>query len=217
MNSQNILAEDLEAVISQASVTLKEVKDLTEYQDQKSSRLLTIITFLSALGGALFTRFASQYPFGDYIYWRGLSGWALVIILCYLAFSAFVLLAICGAIVIFHATRTRFKWPSIPEAGNGGTPSRAKSRLFYEGILSVAPSTWAREFINQNCEQRTLMTEKAIKFKYAKDYITEGYLVAAKVADKLRYMTPGQDLLLHALRALLLWVLLLAVISIFKP
>src|SRR3546814_8657086 len=42
--------------------TLDEVKSLTEYQDQKETRLLTIITFLSALSSILFARFVASHP-----------------------------------------------------------------------------------------------------------------------------------------------------------
>src|SRR3546814_2919829 len=42
--------------------TLDEVKSLTEYQDQKATRLLTIITFLSALSSILFARFVASHP-----------------------------------------------------------------------------------------------------------------------------------------------------------
>src|SRR5262245_15970721 len=44
-----------------ARASLNEVKTLTEYEDGKVSRLLTIIAFLSAVVGAVFTRFAGDY------------------------------------------------------------------------------------------------------------------------------------------------------------
>jgi hypothetical protein len=43
--------------------------------------------------------------------------------------------------------------------------------------------------------------------EYFKNHTTESYLVAAKVADKLRYLMPAQEILAWSLRMLLLWIL----------
>ena len=40
--------------------------------------------------------------------------------------------------------------------------------------------------------------------------MSEAYLIAAKTADKLRYLQPAQSLLSYALRCLMVYVLLLA-------
>src|ERR1700751_2002198 len=53
---------ELDAGLEQARASLDEVKGLTDYQDGKATRLLTIITFLSALSGVLFGRLADSYP-----------------------------------------------------------------------------------------------------------------------------------------------------------
>jgi hypothetical protein len=206
----------LDAIVSLASTSLKEVKDLTEYQDQKASRLLTLISFFSALAGALFVRFATNYPFNAYLYGPSLNPKAVIVMATYISFAIFVLLALCGALVLFYATRTRFKWPSVAQGVSATTPPRVRSRLFYNGILAVTPSVWARQFTQRDLEldEPILAGSTEMKFEFAKDYILESYLVAAKVADKLRYMTPGQDLLFYSLKALLLWVVFLGLASI---
>ncbi|WP_434733004.1 hypothetical protein NL154_16525 [Rhizobium sp. YTUHZ044] len=54
--------DSIEAPLKLARQSLDEVKALTDYQDGKATRLLTIITFLSAFSGVLFNRFSDTYP-----------------------------------------------------------------------------------------------------------------------------------------------------------
>jgi hypothetical protein len=49
--------------LKQARESLDEVKALTEYEDQKATRLLTIVTIFVALAGFIFTRLADLYPY----------------------------------------------------------------------------------------------------------------------------------------------------------
>lgn len=132
----------------------------------------------------------------------------------YVSFAAFVLLAVCGALVIFHATRTHFKYPKSDGLPNGNRgPS---SVLFYAGIVGTKPDDWARTFLTPEVEPVSWDSE--IRARYVRNYIVESYLVAAKVADKLRYLQPGQNLLLWSIRALFAFVLSLAcVIGFVSP
>ncbi|APG86989.1 hypothetical protein SAMCCGM7_pB0274 (plasmid) [Sinorhizobium americanum CCGM7] len=50
---------------------------------------------------------------------------------------------------------------------------------------------------------------------YLKNYITEAYLVATKVADKLRYLEPAQQLQSWAIKALIFWLIALSVTFVF--
>jgi hypothetical protein len=55
--------EAMDRVHDAARASLNEVKALTEYEDGKVSRLLTVVAFLSAVVAAVFTRrFASAMP-----------------------------------------------------------------------------------------------------------------------------------------------------------
>src|SRR5882762_10212300 len=134
--------EALVAIVEKARESLNEVKDLTEYQDAKIVRLLTVIAFLSALAGALFSRFADAHPlidhltnlFGDAKTLRTRVGASLVL-LSYLAFSIYVLSAISGALISYHAIRTRFKWLSEARAEVDNRAAEPRSCLFFEGIL----------------------------------------------------------------------------------
>lgn len=56
-----------------------------------------------------------------------------------------------------------------------------------------------------------------LRQRYLQHLVSETYLVAAKAADKLRYLEPAQSLLAYSLRFLFIWLLLLASLSIFAP
>jgi hypothetical protein len=86
--------------------------------------------------------------------------------------------------------RTRFVWPSGDEADKAQVPSF----LFYQGIIRATPEAWGAAFEG---DKTALLNE------YYKNYVTEAYLVAAKVADKLRYLASAETLLLGAIRVLL--------------
>lgn len=204
-------ADDLEDAIKLARQSLDESKDQTEYQDQKATRLLTVTTFLTALSGALFTRFNDAYPLGSV--WDR-SWWEIgLLLLGYGVFGLFLLSALAGALVTFHATRTRFKYPKQESAArDAGDP---KSRLFYSGIISIRPRAWAGAFVGAPAavgDPPTLRED--IAQSYYRDLVGEAYLVAAKTADKLRYLEPAQSLLSLSLKCLLIWLVLLPVIAV---
>jgi hypothetical protein len=166
---------ELDAVIRHARETLDEVKALTDYQDGKATRLLTIITFLSALAGVLFGKFVDLYPLHAVVASGGGEWWQQgLVFLTYLAFAVFALLAVCGAMVTFHAIRVRFRYPKT------GQGSRAKSFLFYSGILGGQPGEWAASYMDAD---RTKLAAD-IRVRYLQNYVVESYLIAAKVADK---------------------------------
>jgi hypothetical protein len=200
---------ELDAALDRARESLDEVKGLTDYQDGKATRLLTIITFLSALSGVLFARLAESYPLHVAIGRAGTGWWSTsLVVASYLAFAAFVLLAICGALVTFHAIRTRFRYPDTRQ------PGRNKSYLFYRSILEVSPDQWASSFLSAG--DRTKLTPD-LKLRYFRNYVVESYLVAAKVADKLRYLEPAQALQHLAIRVLLIWLVLYALTLAMVP
>ncbi|WP_162917606.1 hypothetical protein [Dongia deserti] len=190
--------------------SLDEVKELTEYQDQKATRLLTIITFLSALSGILFARFFESYPLHASLAHADLTVAArALIVTSYALFAMFAFLAICGALVVFHATRTQFRYPDT----TAGARERTNSYLFYKSIIEVAPEAWARSFVDANGEQ----VAPDLQLRYLRNYIVESYLVAAKVAEKLRYLQPAQMILSWSIRVLLLWLISLGATIALVP
>lgn len=194
---------DAKPYIDLAKNSLDEVKQLTEYQDQKASRLLTIIAFLTAAAGAIFPKITETYPYHHYADLP--LGPDSLVLLLYWGFFAFVVLVVSGALVTFHATQTRFVWPK----GNSDSASeeKVKSFLFFRSILTTKPEVWGKAFCNDSNA-----TEPSVSMlsDYYKNYIVEAYLVACKVGDKLRYLGPAQNILLFAIRVLLLWILILA-------
>src|SRR3546814_14321 len=120
--------------------TLDEVKSLTEYQDQKATRLLTIITFLSALSSILFARFVASHPLHANFAQSSVGDYSLLlVVVTYSLFGIFAFLAISGALIVFHATHTQFRYPD----NQAGVRERASSFLFYKSIIEVPPEAWA--------------------------------------------------------------------------
>ena len=201
--------DELDDVLGHARETLDEVKALTDYQDGKATRLLTIIAFLSALAGVLFGKLADLYPLHVWVARAEVTWWHLALIcVAYIGFAIFALLAVCGAMVTFHALRARFRYPKTSRDG------RANSFLFFREILGVPPGDWARSYVAP--DDRTKLAGD-IKLRYFHNYVTESYLIAAKVADKVRYLVPAQSLLASATRTLVLWLLVSGFVFALVP
>lgn len=196
LNDWTIPNDALDRAHEGAKASLAEVKALTEYEDGKVSRLLTIIAFLSAVVGAVFTRFVVDFP------WPGFdapktSSLSALIVGAYIAFFVYVLLVTTSVLVILKAVKPQF---NVPKTWTGSSrPGLPPSMLFYARILDVNAPTWGDAFIK-------LATDKGdnLKAYYTKCYIAESYLVAGKVAEKLRLLSPGVGMLRAAM-----WVLLL--------
>jgi len=199
--------------LSRTRESLDEVKALTEYEDEKATRILTIVTIFGALAGLIFTRIADQYPLLRVVtLWGRWNFQTLLVIANYALFGMFVLFTVSGALVIFHATRVRFKYPSLPTPG--GVPAPVKSHLFFKEILQVTPQSWARAFLSRGAPGQV---SGDIGTEYFKNHIVESYLIAAKVGDKLRYLMPAQSILAWAMRILLVWLAVYAVTLVVVP
>jgi hypothetical protein len=201
---------DLDKAIEFAKASLNEAKAQTEYQDQKATRLLTVTTFLSALSAGLYAAFTTAHPVSA-IADNGQFAEILQIV-AHLAFLAFVLAVLGGMLITFHATRTQFKYPesATVERQDGLT----RSFLFFREIVGVTPAAWANSFVTPATTAKGKPALRAdLKVEYLKNYVNEAYLIAAKTADKLRFLEPAQSLLAWALRCLLLFVALIAVIN----
>lgn len=212
----------IDDAIKLALASLEESKKQTEYQDNKASRLLTVTSFVSALSGVLLATFADRYPLDQLTVQANPSHWLLIA--GYVAFLLFTLIALCGALVTFHATRTRFKY--TPDKPIEDETSAAKSMLFYKGIAGTGPIGWADSYVTAQRQasvagQSAVVTAAAIrddlKVIYFRHYVIEAYLVAAKTADKLRYLAPAQALLAWALRLLIGFVILFALSVAYVP
>uniref|UniRef100_E1T3W7 Uncharacterized protein n=1 Tax=Burkholderia sp. (strain CCGE1003) TaxID=640512 RepID=E1T3W7_BURSG len=198
------------AQLALAQASLSEVKELTEYQDQKSNRLLTIVAFLTAAAGALFAKFFDAYPLIDGNRVMVLEG---AIAANYLVFALFLFFVACGALVTFHATLTRFVWDD-QTADDSKLYDVALSYLFYKSIIQTSPVAWSRAFVGDSSKP---VTEQTLRNQYYKNYIIESYLVAAKFGDKLRFLEPAQRLLQWAIRFLIVWLLSVFIVVAIVP
>jgi hypothetical protein len=200
----------LDAELKLARESLDEVTAQTDYQDGKATRLLTIVTFMSAFSGLAFNRLADGYPVSTITWtehWPSMN--SVLVLLSYALFAAFALLATAGALVTFHAIRTRFRYPR--EAAKYKKPS---SMLFWMGISRTQPERWGKAFINPN-DPKEISAD--LKAEYIKNYIAETYLIAAKVADKVRFLEPAQRIQSLAIKALFLWIIVTALVFSFVP
>jgi hypothetical protein len=144
LNGWSIPPDALDRVHEGAKASLAEVKALTEYEDGKASRLLTIAAFLSAAVAAVFSRFATDYP------WPGFGAFdtdrlSALTMATYAAFFAYVLLVTVSVLIILSAVKPRFNVPKTWTAGSKA--DRPPSMLFYKGILDVTAPTWGEAFI----------------------------------------------------------------------
>lgn len=200
----------LQALLERSRESLDEVKAQTEYQDQKAVRLLTVATLFVALAGVLINAFAQTHTLrfipGGEIDWR-----QVLALPVYIGFAAFGLTVIAGALVTFHATQTRFRY----DEGTAIKSGAPMSQIFFRGIIQADPALWARSF-TEKVGSATLPA-KDLSLRYAKNYILESYLVAAKAADKLRYLEASQAILAFSLKVLLVWLVILAVIWVVHP
>lgn len=208
-------SEELDAAIDLAKQSLAEVKAQTEYQDQKATRLLTVTTFLSALSGALFIRFEDAYPIETI---RVQSFGAAALISGYVAFAAFIIASLSGALVTFYATRSRFKYP--PYQTTEEQDKDPESLLFFGGLIRSRPRAWIKGWVARGADDDlgdNATIRDDLKQRYFQHLVGETYLVAAKTADKLRYLEPAQNILAISLRCLFVWLILLMVIAAFVP
>jgi hypothetical protein len=207
----------VEKAIDFARQSLDEVKEQTEYQDQKATRLLTVTTFLSAFAGAVFLRFSEAYPLSTLFESSVITG--ILAFFSYALFGLFVLFAVCGALIAFHATRTRFKYTDSELVAKDKSP---KSRLFFRGIAGVTPEAWGKAYVGSKIDEAkgdaaVWSVNSSLAQDYLRDLVGETYLVACKTADKLRILDPAQRFLASSLRFLLGWLISLALLLAIPP
>lgn len=197
--------------IELARGSFDEVKALTEYQDQKTARLLTIIAFLTAAAAAVFAKVLDLYPLHQMLD-TGNTVFGVLTSFAYAIFILFLLFVAMGALVSFHAMQTRFLWDKnlIVQA----TGSRIKSHLFFQEIIAASPEAWASSFLDS--QDKTKVNAR-LSQEYFKNYIAEAYVIAAKVADKVVCLQSAQSLLLHSIRLLVAWIVSLSLVIAFVP
>ncbi|MBY5324339.1 hypothetical protein HFN11_29190 [Rhizobium leguminosarum] len=200
----------LDDALKLARESINEVTKHTDYQDGKATRLLTILTFMSAFSGLLFNRLADGYPLSAALAWNGTQQIiaSVLVIASYSLFAAFALLATSGALVTFHAIRSRFRYPRSASAEHPG------SLVFWMPISWTQPKSWAQAFVDPDSKSKIAPN---LKVKYLRNYVVETYLIGVKVADKVRFLEPAQRLQSSAIKALFFWIIATALVFVFVP
>ena len=171
-----------QAVHDLALASLGQVKGSSEYDDARA--LLTIVAFLTALAGAVFNRFSSTYELPR---WQQIAAnfdnlWPA---LTYALFGAYAVLVAVSAFVIFGAMK-----PTMFGQSSGRRRQAARDSLtFHAQLLETHPRIWGQSFIELASDDRS--SADRLTAQYAKQYILETYLVAEKIALKLRKAAPA--------------------------
>lgn len=165
-----------------ALASLKQVKGSTEYDDARA--LLTIVAFLTALAGAVFNRFSSTY---DLPRWQQIiTHWEFLwSAMTYALFGAYAVLVAISAFVIFGAMKPTIFGHSN-ERAHAASPD---SMTFHAQLLDTHPRIWGQSFIELTGDNQS--NADRLTAQYAKQYIVETYVVAEKIALKLRKAAPA--------------------------
>lgn len=204
----NQTTDTLEALRDRYRESLNEAKEQTEYQDQKAARLLTVVSIFAAIGGVIFGKFIDYYPPKvDY------GPAETLVVTSFLAFGLFLLLALTGAMVIFHASRTRYRWEAKPAMAG----AIVKSRLFYMPISKTRADVWADAVQKYLPPAPGKVPAVRIEADYLRDSVMESYLIACKANDKVRYLRPAQNFLSLSTKFFLGFLVLAAVTLALVP
>jgi len=184
--------------------SLDEVKEQTEYQDQKAGRLLTVVSIFAAIGGVIIGKFVEYFP--------PKAPFPLVdhtlVLASYAVFGLFLGTALTGAMVIFHASRTRYRY----ENRSAIAKDEVNSRLFYMPISKTTPAAWVTRFETYlPTKKRDQVGGARLQADYLRDCVLEAYLIACKANDKVRYLRPAQDLLSTSTKLFLTWLVVAGV------
>lgn len=171
-----------QAVHDMALAGLNQVKGSTEYDDARA--LLTIVAFLTALAGAVFTRFSSTYELPR---WNEIAGnsdylWPS---LTYAMFGAYAVIVALSAYVIFGAMKPTAEQPYRLRRHNR-TP---QVQNFHGRIAGTQPQAWGQTFVELTGDGAP--GSDTLTAHYAKHYILETYLLAAKIELKLKKAAPA--------------------------
>ena len=157
--------------------SLETVTHLTEYEDEKANRILTAMTFLSALVGVVYAVVIDKCPASliSKLSDSGhrISAWTVTTV--YVLFALYFVIVALGAVLVILAIKPTFR---IPKTW-GGAPG---SLLFYAKIAKASGKEWASAF--------TERPKIEVDRQYLKDSIYETYLIS----QKIRLITPSTKL-----------------------
>ncbi len=199
---------DLDVLYELTERSLKEVKALTEHEDNKAQRILTAMAFLAAVGGAIFAlavrSLFDAHAILPYVDLALPINWLALFV--YAGFGLYAVLLGIGAVTVLYAIMPRFAIPA--DWSKEKRRDWPASFLFAVEILKVPYDKWVTAYTQTAAEN--------LRFEYVRNSIFETYLVAQKVAVKLRPLGYGVRFLLASIMLLVLW-LPVAILAIAVP
>lgn len=180
---------DLQRRASFAKTMLEDVLAASKHEDEKIGRLLTSMAFLVLAGTTLFTGFL--YVNFELVYKVDLVG---------MLFIGFIVLMMLSTFFMQEAMTPRLRLPfgankASSSTGDVGIP---RSLSFFKDIAATERSEWLAYF-------KTVTDADLFKKEY-EDSVSETYLVATKVARKVKGIKRGKWFLSAA-------ILLLAIMT----
>jgi hypothetical protein len=192
---------DLDLLWPLAKSSLETVTHLTEYEDEKANRILTAMSFQSALAGLVFAATVKAFSDTHVLTYHVIGPPELTYLLRFVLiasalgpFALYCFWLTRGAFNVLSAVTPRFNEPQSFRS-SGGKP---KSRLFYRRIVEVSPEDWAKAFSQQAISD--------VRADYIKNAVLESYLIAEKIADKLRQLDVGIRYMRNATTVLTWWL-----------
>ena len=191
----------LDVAHDQAKAIMTAAQGLTEFEDGKVSRMLTVVAFLSALVGVVYTRFQSEQP------WPGFSASKWVTVATYGSFFAYIIVVAVAVLVLLSAIRPAINAPRSWTLKRTDDPVS----VFFLGIQTVTADAWARMF-----QRLTLGDGAELKRLVTKNYVGQAYALTQRVARRLVWISFGMILLQTALVALLSFFMFYAATIMFS-
>jgi hypothetical protein len=166
---------DLSNHLKLAETTFKTVLDADVHQDNKASRVLSAMAFLTAATAAVFGR---AYPASVALPPLLLPGTSLD--LRPITFVCYLILVLIGSALYLSALGPSLNIPPWLRARPGSR--KVKSLLFFNAIASTDESSWQQLWARDSAELQRRMLES---------YIDESRLIAQKAQAKFVLMSLG--------------------------
>lgn len=157
--------EDAKQLYPKLKESLDAVEGLTQYEDGKAGRILTVVALLTALIGAFYGNVVRQCEMLADAHPKA-WGWFQILFIAY-CFTTF--LSTAAVLVAI------FPWFKIPFRWKSKTQNEVRTRFFAVEIAKTSEYAWASYFLSP---------PKQIEKDYCIDCIHEVHLISTKIARK---------------------------------
>lgn len=162
-----------------AEKSFKAVLDADIHLDNKASRILSAIAFLTVAAVSIFAK-----AYSPEIAEKGIQilGYDLAV----LSFSAYILFVLLGSGLYLFALGPSLNIPSWLRSRGNATredENQVRSLLFFDSISALPEETWSKHWHNKSSEE--------IQKQMLGNLIKESYLIAQKTKNKVDTMSLG--------------------------